>query len=312
VCANTCALARKAVVSWVGPQDVQGMHNPFGAETGEVTDEQLVARVHEGDRGALEQLAVRHQPWIYNLVVRMVWSADDAQDLTQDILVRMLTGLPGFRGESRFRTWLYRLAVNRIFTFKKVRADEPVVSYAEFSRDLDATPDQDLTDPHNPATLLLIEEAKILCTIAMLLCLDGRQRLAFILGEVFGVSDSVGAEVLETTAANFRQILARARRDLYNYMAGKCGLVNESNPCRCARKTRGFIDQGYMSPNRLRFAEGHRFRVRQVAPSRANELEAATDRLHADLFREHPFLDTQGQSELVRRALESVSLEPPR
>jgi hypothetical protein len=94
-------------------------------------------------------------------------------------------------------------------------------------------------------------------------------------------------------------------------MAGKCGLVNESNPCRCARKTRGFIEQGYMSADRVQFAKGHQFRVRQIAPSRAQELEEAADRLYAALFREHPFLDVRGQSDLVRRVLDSVNLELP-
>ena len=236
------------------------MHNPFAEseDSAETTDELLVARGREGNRGALEQLALRHQPWIYNLVVRMVWSPDEAQDLTQDILVKMIAGLRGFRGESRFRTWLYRVAINHIFTFKKQRADEPVVSYEEFIRDMDGTPDLDLTDPNSPAAQLLIEEAKIICTMAMLLCLDGRQRIVFILGEVFGVTDSVGAEVLDMSPANFRQILARARLDLYSFMAGNCGLVNQANPCRCARKTRGFIDQGYMSADRVQFAQGCR------------------------------------------------------
>jgi len=295
------------------PSEVpEAMHNPFIEDSGEVTDEQLVAQGQGGDRQALERLVLRHQPWIYNLVVRMVWSTDDAQDLTQDILIKMLTGLSGFRGGSRFRTWLYRVAVNHVFTFKKQRADEPVVSYEEFTRDLDQTPDMDLPDPSDPATQLLIEEAKILCTMAMLLCLDGRQRIVFILGEVFGVTDTVGAEVLGMSPANFRQILTRARRDLYSFMAGKCGLVNQSNPCRCARKTRGFIDQGYMSADRLKFAEGHQFRVRQIAPNRAQELEVAADRLHAALFQEHPFLNVRAQSAVVRRALESVDREPPR
>lgn len=287
------------------------MYNPFVDDSGDTADEELAVRGKEGDRGALEQLARRHQPWIYNLAVRMVWSTDEAQDLTQDILVRMLVGLAGFRGESRFRTWLYRIAVNRIFTHKKQQADAPVVTYSEFVRDMDETPDLGTLDPHDPAEQLLIEEAKILCTIAMLLCLDGRQRLVFTLGEVFGVTDVVGAETLGMTPANFRQILSRARRDLYSFMAGNCGLVNESNPCRCARKARGFIEQGYMSADGLRFAQGHQFRVRQIAPSRAQELEEATDRLQAALFQEHPFLDIRVQSEMVRRALESVDSQPP-
>ena len=289
------------------------MYNPFREDEDSrgVADEELVARTQAGDRQALEELVLRHQPWIYNLVVRMLWSTDEAQDLTQDILIRMVAGLPSFRAECRLRTWLYRIVVNRIFTHRKQRADEPAVTYAEFIRDLDETPDLDPPDPHDPETQLLIEEAKILCTIAMLLCLDGRQRLVFILGEVFGVADTIGAEVLGLTRDNFRQLLARARRDLYSFMAGKCGLVRASNPCRCARKMRGFIDQGYMTADRLLFAEGHQLRVRQVAPSRAHELEAAEERLHAALFRDHPFLDIRGQSDLVRRVLESVHLDSP-
>ncbi len=288
------------------------MYNPFTDDSGETTDEQLAACAQAGEREALEQLAIRHQPWIYNIAVRMVWSTEDAQDLTQDILIKMLKGLRSFRGESRFRTWLYRVAVNHIFTFKKQRENEPVETYEDFVRDLDRIPDTEPPDMNNPAARLLVEEAEILCTVAMLLCLDGRQRVVLILGEVFGVTDAVGAEVLGVTTANFRQILVRARHDLYTFMAGHCGLINESNPCRCARKMRGFIDKGYMNPERLRFAKGHQFRVRQVAPSRAHELKVATDRLHAELFRGHPFLDLQSRFELVRRALESVNQDPPR
>jgi RNA polymerase sigma factor (sigma-70 family) len=287
------------------------MYNPFIDGGSEVTDEQLAARGQAGDREALEQLALRHQPWIYNIAVRMVWSTEDAQDLTQDILIKMLSGLRTFRGESRFRTWLYRVAVNHIFTFKKQREDEPVETYQDFVRDLDSIPDTEPPGTDDPAARLLVKEAEILCTVAMLLCLDGRQRVVLILGDVFAVTDTVGAEVLGMTAANFRQILTRARRDLYTFMAGQCGLINEQNPCRCARKMRGFVDKGYMNPERLRFAMGHQFRVRQVAPSRAQELKAVTDRLHAELFREHPFLDLKSQSDVIRRALESVNQEPP-
>ena len=60
----------------------------------------------------------------------------------------------------------------------------------------------------------------------MLLCLDREQRLAFIVGAIFGVSDTVAADVLEISPDNFRQRLARARRELRNFMNDKCGLVN--------------------------------------------------------------------------------------
>lgn len=64
----------------------------------------------------------------------------------------MIAGLPGFRGESRLRTWLYRIAVNHIFTFRKQRQDEPVDTYEDFDRDLEQTPDLDPRDPGATST----------------------------------------------------------------------------------------------------------------------------------------------------------------
>jgi hypothetical protein len=91
-----------------------------------------------------------------------------------------------------------------------------------------------------------VTEAMLACTSGTLLCLDREQRLAYILGAIFGVSDTIAAEVLEITPENYRQRLARARRDLRNFMNEKCGLVNQANPCRCAKKTRGFIQAGHV------------------------------------------------------------------
>jgi len=101
---------------------------------------------------------------------------------------------------------------------------------------------------------LLIEEAKISCTSRMLLCLDRGQRLVYILGEILDVGDAVGAKLLEISADNFRQRLSRARRELHSFMNDKCGLVNPANPCRCAKKTRGFMQAGYVDPAKLLFA----------------------------------------------------------
>jgi hypothetical protein len=101
-----------------------------------------------------------------------------------------------------------------------------------------------------------------------LLCLDGRQRLVFTLGVVFGVSDEVGAEIVGVTPVNFRQILSRARRDLYEYLRGNCGLVDPAASCKCARKTRAYIQGGFVDPNNLRFASSHLRRMRDVAGER--------------------------------------------
>jgi hypothetical protein len=94
---------------------------------------------------------------------------------------------------------------------------------------------------------------------------------------------------MEISPENFRQLLSRARRDLYQFMNEKCGLINTANPCRCAKKTRSFMQAGYVDPDRLEFTRGRLASVSDVAPHRLNELETL-DRKHAELFRDHGFL----------------------
>jgi RNA polymerase sigma factor (sigma-70 family) len=222
-------------------------------------DRELVRHAQGGNRQALEQLITRHQAWVYNIVLRMVYLPQDAEDATQEILVKLITKLSTFVGKSSFRTWLYRIVVNHVLNMKRGRADAAAWTFARYGDSLDATPDLDLPDPRSvPADVqLLVDEARIGCTSGMLLCLDREQRLIYILGEIFGVTDIVGAELLEISRENFRQKLARSRRDLHNFLHDKCGLVNEANPCRCAKKTQGFMEAGFVDPQNLLFARAH-------------------------------------------------------
>lgn len=271
------------------------MHNPFlqAAETDkESSDEALVVQALAGHSDSLDHLVRRHQAWIFNLAVRMVWRRTVAEDATQEILIKAVTNLGTFQGRSRFRTWLYRIAVNHLINMRKTTEVElKNETFEDFGRVLYEVPDLDLPDPKSvPVEInLLIEEARIGCMTGMLLCLDRRQRVAFILGEVFGVTSDVGGEVMDESAENFRQLLSRARRDLYQFMNDKCGLINQSNPCRCARKTTSYMKAGYVDPNRMQFTENRLAEVREVAADRLDELDAL-GRKYGELFRGHGFL----------------------
>ncbi len=265
--------------------------NPFTAiATGEGRDQELVQMAKGGSQAALEELIVRHQAWIYNLALRMVHRPEEAKDATQEVLIKLFTRLSTFDGRSSLRTWLYRIAINHMLNMKRGRAESREITFAEYGQALDDTPDAELPDPQavSADAQLLVVEAQIGCTSGMLLCLDRGQRLIFILGSIFGVSDSVGAELLELSRDNFRQRLARARRDLQNFMQDKCGLVNTANPCRCAKKTRGFITAGHIDPNNLRFVRERVTHVRDVAERVSAEI-AGLDEAYADVYRDHPF-----------------------
>jgi RNA polymerase sigma factor (sigma-70 family) len=282
------------------------MHNPFAEVFDESTDADLIEQAKHGSRDALEKLVLRHQLWIYNIAVRMVFHAQDAEEVTQEVLIKAITRLSTFQGESQFRTWLYRITANHVLNMKRRGGETEAQTFSSYAAAINDTPDLDLPDPKSvPVDVpLLVEEAKISCTMGMLLCLDRKQRLIFTLGEIFGASDTVGSELLEMTAENFRQSLSRARRDLYQFMHGQCGLVNANNPCRCPKKTKGFIEAGHVEPGQLQFVPLHLQRISEAAEGIVRTIENTVDEQYAAIFREHPFLEPQIQFDWLRQLLD--------
>lgn len=282
------------------------MHNPFAEVVDESTDADLIEQAKHGSRDALEKLVLRHQSWIYNIAVRMVFHVQDAEEVTQEVLIKAITRLSTFQGESLFRTWLYRITANHVLNMQRRNGEAEAQTFSSYAAAINDTPDLDLPDPKSvPVDVsLLVEEAKISCTTGMLLCLDRKQRLIFTLGEIFGASDTVGSEVLEMTADNFRQSLSRARRDLYQFMHGQCGLVNANNPCRCPKKTKGFIEAGHVDPGRLQFVPLHLQRISEAAESIVRTIENTVDEQYAAIFREHPFLEPKNQFDWLRQLLD--------
>jgi RNA polymerase sigma factor (sigma-70 family) len=283
------------------------MHNPFAEALGDDDmDVELVRQATNGDRDSLERLILRHQAWIYNIAARMVFQPQDAEEVTQEVLIKAVTSLSSFQGESKFRTWLYRITVNHILNMKRRGGEKVPHTFSTYAAAINGTPDLDLPDSKSvPVDVpLLVEETKVACTTGMLLCLDRRQRLIFTLGEIIGVSDTVGGEVMDMTADNFRQSLARARRDLYQFMNNQCGLVNASNPCRCPKKTKGFIDEGHVDPRNLLFASPYIKRIREAADNTVREIDDVADRSYAAIYRDHPFLEPSDQALWLRRILD--------
>src|SRR5215472_3380558 len=92
-------------------------------------DADLVTRARSGDRPALDQLVRESTDLVFNLAVRMLGDRADAEDATQEILVRVVYGLESFRGESSFRTWIYRVASNYLLTARKRLAEQKMGSF---------------------------------------------------------------------------------------------------------------------------------------------------------------------------------------
>jgi RNA polymerase sigma factor (sigma-70 family) len=214
----------------------------------------LVQQVLTGDSAALDEL-VRHLATpMYNLALRMLWHPEDAEDAVQEILIKVVTGLGSFRGESAVTTWTYRIAVNHLLTTRKRRFESMGLSFEAHAEDLAAGLDTPVPAGLAVEDAVLENEVKAGCTHAMLLCLDRDARMAFILGDVFDLPAAEAAALCAVSAATFRKRLSRARAAIRDHMAHYCGLVNDAAACRCNRRVGAAIELGRIAPGRLNFA----------------------------------------------------------
>ncbi|MBX2914769.1 MAG: hypothetical protein KF856_05770 [Cyclobacteriaceae bacterium] len=183
------------------------------------------------------------------------------------------------------------------------------MTFEQFGKDLDEIQDEKLSDhAFEVEEKYLVEEAKLSCMKAMLLCLDREQRLVFILGELFEFSDAIGSEVMEITKENFRIKLHRAKQQLYNFMDNKCGLINKRNPCRCARKTAGYIKLGFVDPVNLHFQRDAISAINKVAERRVESYSNEVLSEYKMLYQQHPFLKGADGLQSIRGLLSSESV----
>lgn len=266
--------------------------------------ELLATRAVEGDRAALEQLVGGLQHRVYNLALRMLWHPEDAEDATQEILLKIVVHLGGFRGESALMTWALRIAANHLLQVRRGRVEAQELTFSAFGEDLQ----RGLSDPaaaaaDDPEQQLLEQEVKIGCTHAMLLCVDREHRLAYILGEVFELHHEVASEVLAISPAAFRKRLSRARQRIRAFMTEHCGLLSATAPCRCRRRIAPALASGRVDAANLLFVQRERVEHRGVSQETAE-----MDELHhiAAIYRGHPEYQTPSRmSDAVRRLLAS-------
>lgn len=216
------------------------------------SDIDLIDRILQGSRKDLKILVTRYQGWIYNIVLRMTMDPNDAEDATQEIFLKLLTKLATFDSEkASFRTWLYRIAANHVINMKKRKSDQKFVSFEVCQSAMMQMPDE--TIEASPETSFLVEEIKIKCLTGILLCLNRSHRLIFIMSEIFDINCSEGSKIMEMSYGNYRKVLSRARKKVFNFINQNCGLVHPNNPCRCRKQLKGLIRSGFIDPDNLVF-----------------------------------------------------------
>ncbi|MEY8268908.1 RNA polymerase sigma factor [Lachnospiraceae bacterium 64-25] len=211
----------------------------------------LVAKATAGDKKALETLITGVQDLVFNLSLRMLGTFTDAEDATQDILLKMITHLSSFRGDSSFTTWVFRIAANHLKNYKKHMFAHYPLSFEYYGDDIENGKILDVPDlTQNVEKDILAEELKLSCTNVMLQCLDVESRCIFILGTMFKIDSRIAGDILGITPEAYRQRLSRIRKKMADFLEQYCGEYGRGK-CKCKDRVNYAIQNHRINPLQL-------------------------------------------------------------
>lgn len=212
-----------------------------------------------GNKEALESLLSGVQDMVFNLSLRMLGTIPDAEDATQDILVRVMTHLATFRKECAFSTWVFKIAVNHLKNYKKSMFAAHPLSFEYYGEDILNGDKGDIPDMSQEVDKnLLAEELKMSCTNVMLQCLDPDSRCIFVLGTMFKLDSRIAGEILGINPDTYRQRLSRVRKQMADFLSEYCGWGGGS--CNCRKRINYAVATKRLNPQKLEYTglEAHK------------------------------------------------------
>lgn len=273
------------------------------------TNEELQALVDKataGDKKALEMLVAGVQDLVFNLSLRMLGTFADAEDATQDILLKMITHLSSFRGDSSFTTWVFRIAANHLKNYKKHMFAHYPLSFEYYGDDIENGKIQVVPDlTQNVEKDILAEELKMSCTNVMLQCLDTESRCIFILGTMFKVDSRIAGDILEMTPEAYRQRLSRIRKRMADFLGQYCGEYGRGK-CRCKDRVNYAIQSHRINPLQLEYTAATEIPIQTMLDVK-NAMEDI-DALSQDFSFCKSYRSPERTKHLIREFLDSTQL----
>jgi RNA polymerase sigma-70 factor (ECF subfamily) len=179
------------------------------------TDEELVARSMTGDADSFNELILRWERPIYALAYRTIGREEDARDVCQETFLRAFRALPGFRGQAKFSSWIYRIALNLCRDWMRRERRQPTVQAPD---DVDLMEMAAAEEPSESIEDLVARRDETRIVERAMAVLSEEQRTAIILKEYHGltfqeIADLVGCP-LSTVKTRLYQGLTMLRREL--------------------------------------------------------------------------------------------------
>lgn len=191
---------------------------------------ELVIRVRSGDADAFEALMLEHQKKVYNLALRMVGNEEDAKDMAQEAFIRAYNSIDGFRGDSKFSVWLYRLASNICIDFLRGRVKKQTLSLTFDDEDESSEEFQIPDDRFSPEKEIERRELRRAVDDG-LMTLSPDYRQILLLREINGLSYEEIGQALGLEEGTVKSRIFRARKKLCAYLvdSGNIPVTQSSN-----------------------------------------------------------------------------------
>ena len=209
-------------------------------------ENKLVDRARQGDECAFTELV---EPWrkpLFGYIYRMVTHRADAEDLLQDVLVRVLQNLAQFRREARFKSWLFGIAthicIDHLRRKKRWRIEGQLEAEKAAGQNEGAHARIQATMSH-PDFIFEIREHIAHCFSCVARTLDPEQQAALMLREVLGFTAEEAARIMNLSEPVFRHRLSAARGTMTRNYEGLCQLVNKTGACWQCKGLREFAPE---------------------------------------------------------------------
>ena len=263
------------------------------------TDNELLVLIDQavaGDKHSLEIVLGGIQDLVFNLSLRMLGTFSDAEDASQDILLKVMTHLSSFKKESRFSTWVFAIAVNHLKNYKKHMFAQYPLNFEYYGDDILHAKIEEVPDlTQDVEKAVLAQELKLSCTNVMLQCLDTESRCIFILGTMFQVDSRIAGDILGIAPQAYRQRLSRVRKKMADFLREYCGEYGTGN-CRCEKRVNYAIQNHRIHPSSLDFHNA-------VPKKVVLDVTAAMEEID-DISQEFSFCRTYESPERLKRFVE--------
>jgi RNA polymerase sigma factor (sigma-70 family) len=174
---------------------------------------ELISRLKAGDAIAFRVLVETRQSLVFNTVIGFLQNAEDAEDVTQDVFVKIFESIPQFKGESALSTWVYRVAVTTALEFLRRKKRKKRFGFLSPILGENNEPTLELPDFNHPGVTLDNREKSAILFKAIRE-LPENQQTAFVLNKVEGLSYQEVAEVMKTSLSAVESLLHRAKTNL--------------------------------------------------------------------------------------------------